>query len=64
MGSQVFVEREFTPPLGPREVNQMAAEGSSCLDRYKVAWRGSFLATGGGSMLCHFEAPDAEWRNA
>ena len=57
----VFLEREFDPPLSAQDVLEMAAEvGGWCFDTYNVKWLGSYLAAGGGQMICWFRAPDAE----
>jgi hypothetical protein len=57
----VFLEREFDPPLTRADVVEIASEGGSwCFDTYRVQWLGSYLATGGKLMLCRFNAPDAE----
>ena len=57
----VFLEREFDPPLTAADVLEIGTEGGGwCFDTYKVQWLGSYLATGGKLMLCWFNAPDAE----
>jgi hypothetical protein len=38
----------------------MVMAGGSCFGLYKVGWNGSFLAAGGGRMVCWFAAPDTE----
>lgn len=58
--THVFLERRFAPPIGLPDVRAMMLRGAECLALHKVEWRGSFLATDGGRMLCWFEGPDAE----
>jgi hypothetical protein len=60
MTRSVFVERSFESPLHADDVYQLAAGAGWCMDMYRVQWRASYLASDGRSMLCHFEAPDAE----
>jgi hypothetical protein len=56
--TDIFVERNFAPPLSVDDVCSMAA--GWCFAAHKVEWRGSCLATGGQTMFCWFRAPDAE----
>jgi hypothetical protein len=58
--TDIFLERNFDPPLSVDDVCSMAAESSWCYAAHHVEWRGSLLATGGRLMLCWFRAPDAE----
>jgi hypothetical protein len=55
--TDIFVERNFAPPLSVDDVCSMAA--GWCFAAHKVEWRGSCLATGGQTMFCWFRAPDA-----
>lgn len=58
--TDVFLEREFDPPLTAAMVMGMARASANCFGLHRVAWRASMLAAGGHNMLCHFAGPDAE----
>lgn len=56
----LVLEREFDTPLSRREVIDTTKEGAWCFEQYRVEWLGSLLAVDGRSMVCSFEASDAE----
>jgi len=58
--SEVFVLREFDPPLTDESFDALTRDGASCLDLYRVRWRRSLLSADGRRLFCWFEAPDAE----
>ena len=58
--TELFLERTFDPGLSVDDVCAMAVKNGWCYTMYGVVWRGSFLATNGGRMVCWFKAPDAE----
>jgi hypothetical protein len=58
--TELFLERTFDPGLSVDDVCAMAVKNGWCYTMYGVEWRGSFLAAGGGRMVCWFKAPDAE----
>lgn len=60
MTTNMFLERTFDPPITAAQVRSHSRLGAWCLEMYRVNWQGSFLAVGGGSMVCWFAAPDAE----
>jgi hypothetical protein len=55
---ELFLERDFNPPVRPADVRQWADMG--CLNLYRVEWRGSLLSFDGRKLVCHFRAADAE----
>lgn len=55
----VVLEREFSEPLSPEDVREMAA-GIQCLELYRVKPVRSYLTSDGMRMVCVFQAPDAE----
>jgi hypothetical protein len=58
--SDIFVQRSFDPPLTDESFDEMARNGLSCLNLYRVKWRQSFLSADGCRLVCWFSAPDAE----
>jgi hypothetical protein len=60
MTSDIFVQRNYDPPLTDDGFWQMAHDGASCLDLYRVEWQGSLLSRDGRQLFCWFRAPDAE----
>jgi hypothetical protein len=58
--TDIFLERNFDPPLSFDDACSGAARTGWCFTAHNVEWRSSFLATGGQQMLCWFRAPDAE----
>ena len=58
--ADIFVEREFDPPLTRDDVLDMAAQSVGCFGIYKVEWIESFLSLDGRKMFCHFSTPDVE----
>lgn len=58
--TNIFLERNFDPPIGRDDVMQMAANGAGCFSIYRIRWNGSFLAADGNRMVCWFSAPDLE----
>jgi hypothetical protein len=57
--SYVVLERQFSEPLSPEDVPQMASD-IQCLELYRVRPICSYLMPDGMRMVCVFEAPDAE----
>ncbi|MGD8808571.1 MAG: DUF4242 domain-containing protein [Gammaproteobacteria bacterium] len=58
--TMLVLERSFEPPLSPQSVIDIARRSAWCFEQYRVEWLGSLLAIDGRSMVCRFEAPDAE----
>ena len=58
--TEVFLERQLTPPLDPTGVHALVAGGQPCFQLHRVQWQRSFLAGDGQRMLCWFRGPDAE----
>ena len=58
--AEIFLLREFSPPIGLGDVQKMADETFECMPLYDMSWHESFLSNDGRKMLCHFKAPDAE----
>jgi hypothetical protein len=58
--SDVFLERDFSPPISAGDVLQMARDGAHCFGLYHIDWQGSLLSAGGRHMLCHFSSPDTD----
>lgn len=57
---EVFLERDFFPPLSPTDL-QAAWDGAiDCARLYRLEWGGSLLSLDGCKLVCHFRAPDAE----
>jgi hypothetical protein len=57
---EVILERSFDPALTRDDVIALALDSGWCFEAHKVNWLGSMLADGGRSMVCRFEAADAE----
>ncbi len=60
MSINMFLSRAFDHPLTVADVRGRAAGSDWCYALHKVDWRGSFLAAHGRSLICWFEAVDAE----
>jgi len=58
--AEIFIERQFTPPLSRADVIAMSHDSKGRLGRYRVFWQESFLALDGHQMLCRFHAHDTE----
>jgi len=58
--TDMFLERQFTPPLTREGVMEMAHEASACFGIHGVEWMHSCLANDGRKMFCWFRAPDME----
>jgi hypothetical protein len=58
--TQLVLERSFDPPLTRDAVVAIARNSGWCFQLYRVTWLGSMLATGGRTLVCRFEAADAE----
>lgn len=56
----VFMERTFDSPLDKESLRNMALEAADCAGLYRVDWVESFLSEDGHTLVCCFEAPDAE----
>jgi hypothetical protein len=60
MTTNLFLERTFDEPLTRGDVLDGARESAQCFDLHRVRWHGSFLASDGRTMICHFSAADIE----
>jgi hypothetical protein len=60
MTTHMFLERTFDPPIDAAQALAQMRAGAWCLEMYRVTWQGSFLALGGGAMVCRLTAADAE----
>jgi len=58
--TEMFLEREFDPPLTRARVWEMVGESAQCFGMYRVNWCGSMLSGDGRRLFCHFAAVDAE----
>jgi hypothetical protein len=58
--TDVFLERDFDPPLTPRNVYAGARDTAWCFDMHRVVWRRSLLSRDGRHLVCWFHAPDTE----
>jgi hypothetical protein len=58
--TNLILERVFEPSLTIAEVHERVRTSAWCFDLHRVTWHGSFLQTGGRTLVCAFEAPDAE----
>jgi len=58
--SDLILERTFDYTVTKETLRAMSLEISGCMDIYNVTWRESFLSIDGKTLICHFEAPDAE----
>ena len=58
--NNMFLERQFEPPIAKPDVVQDALESLDCFGIHRVSWHSSFLAGDGGRMVCWFSAPDME----
>ncbi|MGD8341015.1 MAG: DUF4242 domain-containing protein [Gammaproteobacteria bacterium] len=56
----LVLERHFDPALTREQVIEMAMESGWCFQTHRVEWHGSMLSADGHSMVCQFEAADAE----
>jgi hypothetical protein len=56
----MVLERQFDPPLTTRDVTELAKASTWCFEQYDTRWLGSLLSADGRSMVCRFEAADAE----
>lgn len=58
--TQLVLERSFDPALTRQDVIAIARTSGWCFKTYGVSWHGSMLGRGGTSLVCRFEAADAE----
>jgi hypothetical protein len=58
--TDLVLERDFEPPLTIANVHERVRGSGWCYDLHRVDWRGSFLTSGGRTLICSFEAADAE----
>jgi hypothetical protein len=58
--TEIFVERQWDPPITATDIERMVATSDECLARNRCVWRGSLLSADGSELFCHFSAPDAE----
>ncbi len=56
----VVMIRSFEEGLDDAGFRAMAEEGVGCLMLYRCEWQESLLADDGSTLVCRFEAPDAE----
>lgn len=56
--SDYFAVIPLTPPLDRQAVRRLSRH--ACLDVHRVTWLRSYLATDGATMLCWYQARDAE----
>ena len=56
----VFLERDFDPPITPADLHAAWLAGRDCARLHRVDWRGSLLSLDGRKLICHFQAPDTE----
>ena len=58
--THLILERVFEPPLTLADVHERAQTSGWCFDLHRVGWHESFLGNGGRTLVCSFDAPDAE----
>lgn len=58
--TELFLERNFDPPINTASVFSMALQAMDCFNIHSVNWQHSFLSSDGVKMLCWFRAPDME----
>lgn len=58
--TDMFLEREFEPPISPADVIALARESADCFNMHRVGWLGSLLSNDGRRMVCRFSAADME----
>ena len=56
----IVLERTYDPGIAPESFEKMLDVSGDCLPLYNVEWYESFLAQDGQSLVCVFEADDAE----
>jgi len=56
----VIVERRFEEEVTKEMLDALAEGAASCLELHNVTWKASYIARDRKSMLCFYEAPDAE----
>ena len=62
--TDVFLERNFEPPIDRDGVFEMVTSSEGCFNIYRVEWEQSFLAHDGKGMLCWLRAADADTARA
>jgi len=58
--TEMFLERQFEPPMTPADVLEMARDATGCFGLHQVEWLGSLLSHDGRRMVCRFRAADME----
>ena len=58
--ADIFLERDFDPPIGPADLHAAWLAGMDCARLHRVDWRGSLLSLDGRKLVCHLQAPDTE----
>lgn len=58
--TELVLERSFDPALTRHDVIELARRSGWCFEQYRVDWLGSLLSVDGRSMVCRFNARDAE----
>jgi len=58
--TMTVVERTIEPGTKLADLSRREAAGSWCLDQHHVRFLCTYVATGGGRMVCVYAAPDAE----
>jgi hypothetical protein len=58
--TQFVLERSFDPALTRQDVVALARTTGWCFQAYRVNWHGSMLGRDGSTLVCRFEAADAE----
>jgi hypothetical protein len=56
----IFLQRDFEPPLTEEAFWQIANDGVGCLSLHRVEWRESLLSVDGRRLVCWFRAADAQ----
>jgi hypothetical protein len=58
--ANVVMQRRFDPPIDEQQFYAMTEGLADCVMIYRADWQESLLALDGGSLICCFQAPDAE----
>jgi len=58
--SEIFLQRDFDPPLTVSDVLEAARTSQGCFSLRRVDWLESLLASDGRRLICWFRGPDLE----
>ena len=58
--TDMFLERNFDPPLNTEGVKGMAIDAAGCFGLHGIDWHRSLLSSDGRKLVCWFSGPDLE----